>query len=117
MISSLQQQRPAVEHGQLHWLWDALNGHECCSTERLCNMQMGTSKGLKVGQSVYALGNSQGLSRTLTAGVVSGLNRAVPSPVNTLTYGAIQVHLHTPAPCRVVALSHQKLAHIWEDNK
>jgi len=53
--------------------------------------QMGTSKGLKVGQSVFALGNSQGLSRTLTAGVVSGLNRAVPSPVNTLTYGAIQV--------------------------
>lgn len=52
---------------------------------------MGSSKGLKVGQAVFALGNSQGLSRTLTAGVVSGLNRAVPSPVNTLTYGAIQV--------------------------
>ena len=57
------------------------------------HIQMGSSKGLKVGQAVFALGNSQGLSRTLTAGVVSGLNRAVPSPVNTLTYGAIQVPL------------------------
>lgn len=54
-------------------------------------VQMGTSRGLRVGQSVFALGNPQGLSRTLTAGVVSGLNRAIPSPVNTLTYGAIQV--------------------------
>ena len=54
-------------------------------------VQMGTSKGLRVGQSVFALGNPQGLSRTLTAGVVSGLNRTIPSPVNTLTYGAIQV--------------------------
>jgi hypothetical protein len=53
--------------------------------------QLGSSKGLRVGQSVFAIGNPRGLSRTLTAGVVSGLNRAIPSPVNTLTYGAIQV--------------------------
>ena len=56
--------------------------------------QVGTSKGLKVGQSVFALGNPRGLSRTLTSGVVSGLNRAIPSPANTLTYGAIQVTTH-----------------------
>jgi S1-C subfamily serine protease len=55
--------------------------------------QVGTSKGLRVGQAVYALGNPRGLSRTLTSGVVSGLNRAIPSPANTLTYGAIQVAL------------------------
>lgn len=53
--------------------------------------QVGSSSGLRVGQSVYALGNPRGLSRTLTSGVVSGLNRAIPSPANTLTYGAIQV--------------------------
>ena len=40
---------------------------------------------------MFALGNPRGLSRTLTSGVVSGLNRAIPSPANTLTYGAIQV--------------------------
>lgn len=44
-----------------------------------------------MGQSVFAIGNPRGYSRTMTAGVVSGLNRAIPSPVNTLTYGAIQV--------------------------
>ena len=69
-----------------------------CNLSTFVLTQMGTSKGLKVGQSVYALGNPQGLSRTLTAGVVSGLNRAVPSPVNTLTYGAIQVCV----PCRTI---------------
>ena len=60
---------------------------------RLGFFQVGTSKGLRVGQAVYALGNPRGLSRTLTCGVVSGLNRAIPSPANTLTYGAIQVAL------------------------
>lgn len=54
-------------------------------------VQVGVSAGLRTGQSVYAIGNPYGLSRTLTAGVVSGLNRAIPSPVGTKTYGAIQV--------------------------
>lgn len=63
-------------------------------------MQVGSSRDLKVGQSVYAIGNPQGLSRTLTAGVVSGLNRAIPSPVKTLTYGAIQVQTSQVSPCR-----------------
>lgn len=54
-------------------------------------VQVGASAGLRTGQSVYAIGNPYGLSRTLTAGVVSGLNRAIPSPVGTKTYGAIQV--------------------------
>jgi hypothetical protein len=46
---------------------------------------------LKVGQSVYAIGNPSGLSKTLTSGVVSGLDRAIPAPTGTRIYGAIQV--------------------------
>ncbi|DBB06031.1 TPA: Protease Do-like 5, chloroplastic [Trebouxia sp. C0006] len=53
-------------------------------------VQVGTSADLRTGQSVYAIGNPLGFSKTLTAGVVSGLNRAIPSPVGTKTYGAIQ---------------------------
>jgi hypothetical protein len=40
---------------------------------------------------VYAIGNPNGLSKTLTAGVVSGLNRTIPAPTGTRIYGAIQV--------------------------
>ncbi len=50
---------------------------------------------LQVGQSVYAIGNPNGLSKTLTAGVVSGLNRTIPAPTGTRIYGAIQVRLVT----------------------
>lgn len=53
-------------------------------------VQVGTSADLRTGQNVYAIGNPLGYSKTLTAGVVSGLNRAIPSPVGTKTYGAIQ---------------------------
>ncbi len=60
-------------------------------------VQVGTSADLRTGQSVYAIGNPLGFSKTLTAGVVSGLNRAIPSPVGTKTYGAIQVRC--PGSC------------------
>ena len=53
-------------------------------------VRVGTSANLRTGQNVYAIGNPLGYSKTLTAGVVSGLNRAIPSPVGTKTYGAIQ---------------------------
>lgn len=39
-----------------------------------------TSNHLQVGQSVYAVGNPSGLTKTLTAGLVSGLNRTIPAP-------------------------------------
>jgi S1-C subfamily serine protease len=48
---------------------------------------------LQVGQAVYAVGNPYGLDKTLTAGVVSGLNRTIPAPTGTRIYGAIQVTL------------------------
>lgn len=47
-------------------------------------------------QSVYALGNPYGLQKTMTAGLVSGLNRTLPSPGNTKIVGVIQVG---PSPC------------------
>ncbi len=63
-------------------------------------VQVGTSADLRTGQSVYAIGNPLGFSKTLTAGVVSGLNRAIPSPVGTKTYGAIQVCCPGSCLCR-----------------
>ena len=47
---------------------------------------------------MFAIGNPGGLSHTLTTGVVSGLNRAIPSPGGTLTGGAIQVFIPALAP-------------------
>lgn len=40
---------------------------------------MGTSDGLRVGQRVYTLGNPFGLDGTLTTGIISNLNRTLPS--------------------------------------
>src|SRR6185503_5297769 len=40
-------------------------------------LPIGTSADLKVGQSVYAIGNPFGLDHTLTTGIVSALNRSI----------------------------------------
>ncbi|HXF46593.1 MAG TPA: trypsin-like peptidase domain-containing protein [Burkholderiaceae bacterium] len=40
---------------------------------------LGTSKDLKIGQTVVAIGNPFGLSRTLTHGIVSALDRELPT--------------------------------------
>lgn len=58
--------------------------------DELVPVRVGSASGLKVGQYVFALGNPSGYSRTQTSGVVSGLNRAIPSPVGTRIPGAIQ---------------------------
>src|SRR5262249_20116897 len=42
---------------------------------RLTMVKMGTSQGLQVGQKVLAIGNPFGLQRTLTTGIISGLER------------------------------------------
>ena len=80
--------------------------------EALKPVRLGTSNDLKVGQSLYAIGFPYGLSRTLTAGVVSGLNREIPNPAGTKTRGAIQVlTLLSTAVGQLSLLLFQSLSH------
>lgn len=51
---------------------------------------LGTSQGLRVGQSCFAIGSPYGYENTLTEGVVSGLGREIPSPNGKAIRGAIQ---------------------------
>ena len=51
---------------------------------------MGDSDKLSVGQKVLAIGNPFGLDRTLTTGVISGLQRPIRARNNRLIEGAIQ---------------------------
>ena len=41
-------------------------------------LALGTSRDLKVGQSVFAIGNPFGLDHTLTTGIISALDRTIP---------------------------------------
>lgn len=51
---------------------------------------VGSSSGLKVGQAVFAIGNPYGLSRTLTTGVISALDRRLPTAAGHEVVGVIQ---------------------------
>jgi S1-C subfamily serine protease len=78
-------------------LWDAkqfpatLVGHDAehdiailkidAPPEELFPLTFGTSENLRVGQKVYALGNPFGLGGTVTTGIISALNRTLPSRV------------------------------------
>jgi serine protease Do len=53
-------------------------------------MKMGESSKLKVGKFCIAIGNSLGLGTTVTFGMVSGLNRSIPS-TNVAADGMLQV--------------------------
>ena len=48
-------------------------------TEELYPLVLGESGNLRVGQRVFAIGNPFGLERTLTVGILSSLNRSLPS--------------------------------------
>jgi putative serine protease PepD len=58
---------------------------------KLRPVKLGTSSGLQVGQKVLAIGNPFGLQRTLTTGVISGLERPIRDPATRrIIEGAIQ---------------------------
>jgi S1-C subfamily serine protease len=58
---------------------------------RFTVVRLGTSQGLQVGQKVLAIGNPFGLQRTLTTGIISGLERPLRDPSSRRTInGAIQ---------------------------
>ncbi len=51
---------------------------------------VGSSSDLRVGQAVFAIGNPFGLSRTLTTGVISALDRRLPTQTGREVVGVIQ---------------------------
>lgn len=53
-------------------------------------LPLGTAKGLTPGQMVIAIGNPFQLTGTVTAGIVSGLNRSMPSASGPLIAGLVQ---------------------------
>jgi S1-C subfamily serine protease len=52
---------------------------------------LGVSQQLRVGQKVYAIGNPFGLDRTLTVGIISSLNRSIPSHNGRTMKSIIQI--------------------------
>jgi S1-C subfamily serine protease len=56
----------------------------------LIPITLGTSEDLKIGQKVIAIGNPFGYDRTMTVGVVSGLNRPVKTSEGKVIMDAIQ---------------------------
>ena len=58
--------------------------------EKLNPVRVGRSYNLKVGQSVYAIGNPFGLDQTLTTGIVSALGREINSLANIPIKDVIQ---------------------------
>ena len=59
-------------------------------TAPLLHLELGESRNLQVGQVVIAIGNPQGLSQTVTTGVVSALGRSLRARNGHLIDGVIQ---------------------------
>ena len=53
-------------------------------------IRVGSSRSIRVGQSVFAIGNPFGLDQTLTTGIVSALDREIRSQAGVPIKGAIQ---------------------------
>lgn len=60
------------------------------SKDKLNDLPMGRSDNLKVGQSVYAIGNPFGFDQTLTSGVISALGREIKARNGRKIYDVIQ---------------------------
>jgi len=58
--------------------------------ESLVPVVFGQSNGLRVGQRVFAIGNPFGLERTLTTGIISSLNRSLPTRSGRMIKSIIQ---------------------------
>lgn len=58
--------------------------------ENLKPLPIAASKDLRVGQAVFAIGNPFGLSRTLTTGIISALERKLPTAGGREVRGVIQ---------------------------
>lgn len=58
--------------------------------EKLATIEFGSSANLKIGQKVLAIGNPFGYDRTLSEGIVSGLNRPVKTTENLIIPNMIQ---------------------------
>jgi S1-C subfamily serine protease len=59
--------------------------------EELVPIALGDSSRLRVGQIVYAIGNPFGLERTMTTGIISSLNRSLPSKAGRSMKSMIQI--------------------------
>jgi S1-C subfamily serine protease len=65
--------------------------HIGAPSEDLVPIQLGDSSRLKVGQIVYAIGNPFGLERTMTTGIISSLNRSLPTRAGRTMKSIIQI--------------------------
>lgn len=59
--------------------------------ESLIPVEFGDSSKLKVGQQIFAIGNPFGLERTMTTGIISSLNRSLPSKSGRTMKSIIQI--------------------------
>ncbi|MEO0628997.1 MAG: trypsin-like peptidase domain-containing protein [Bacteroidota bacterium] len=60
------------------------------SMDDVVQIPLGSSYDLRVGQSVYAIGNPFGLDQTLTTGIISALDREINSQAGVPIQGAVQ---------------------------
>ncbi|MEM7476959.1 MAG: trypsin-like peptidase domain-containing protein [Planctomycetota bacterium] len=59
--------------------------------EQLFPVQWGNSSNLRVGQRIYAIGNPFGLERSMSKGMISCLNRQIPSEKRRTMFSLIQI--------------------------